>query len=190
MGLGAVIGQLRGKRIAVVHTGIGPEAAARAVEQIAKRPGIRQWIGAGFAGALAPELATADLVVQEFTVEGKRKIVSRSMPVETAAEKQALSRETGALAVDMETETLAQCREQGIAFTAIRTISDTAAQALPVPFAVWYDLRRQRPRPFRLLVWLAMHPGRVAPFARFVRGLSSVSEKLAEAIESHLAGLR
>jgi len=184
------VGQLGGQRIAVVHTGIGPEAAEQAVEEFGRQSGIRHWIGAGFAGALAPELAVADVVVQEFAVGGKRKIISRPMPVETVAGKAALYRETGAVAVDMETETLAKCREWGSAFTAIRAISDTAEQALPVPFVVWYDFRRQRPRPFRLLAWLAMHPGRVVPFARFVRGLSAVSEKLAEAIQSRLAGLR
>lgn len=186
--LGGIMGQLGRAQIAVVHTGIGPEAAGRAVEEMGKRSGIRHWIGSGFAGALAPELGIGEVVREEF--EGKRRIVSRSMPVETVEEKQALYRETGAAAVDMETETLARCRERGITFTAIRAISDTATQALPVPLAVWYDLRRQRPRPLRLLAWLATHPGRVAPFARFVRGLSAVSEKLAVAIQSHLAGSR
>ena len=175
-----------------VHTGIGVEAAAKAAGALLTEEGIRVVIGAGFAGGLAPGLRCGDLIMQRDAPagEGARQIVSRPLPVETVEAKAALFRETGAQAVDMETETLATaCHAKGVEFFAVRAISDTAGEPLPVPFRVWFNIERQRPRVLRLLAWLALHPAKIAPFARFVRGLAAVSEKLAVGIEKEIRTL-
>jgi len=176
-------GVIDGIRLAIAHTGIGPESAARAIELLVKDARFQRIIAAGFAGALSPELSAGEVVTDFRTGPGPDRIVSRALPVETPVAKSALHHETGALAVDMETETLAEaCRARRVPFTAVRAISDTAGEALPVPFAIWFDVRRQHPRALRLLFWLAMHPARVAPFVRFVRRLSVVGESLAGGI--------
>jgi hypothetical protein len=54
---------------------------------------------------------------------------------------------------------------------AVRAISDTAKQALPVPFDQWFNIDEQRPRPGRLAAFLVKNPGRILPFTRFVAGL-------------------
>jgi len=58
-----------------------------------------------------------------------------------------------------------------------------------VPFADWFDIQRQRPGVFRLLKYLASHPGRIAPFARFVRGLAPARATLAEFLVGFLETL-
>src|SRR5207244_2077281 len=108
-------------------------------------------------------------------------IISRANAVESIADKAALFHETGALAVDMESEAVAAaCRAAGVPVLVVRTISDPAGAPLPVPFAEWFDLRRQQPQVVGLLKYLALHPGRIGPFAHFVRGLAPARHALAE----------
>lgn len=173
-------------RVFCVHTGIGAGAVKHLLPALLQRWNPGMVLGAGYAGALDPALTVGDVILDDRThgIEGPRRIVSRHDPLETVEAKAAVFRETGARAVDMETEaTAACCASFGVPMMAIRSISDTAAEPLPVPFAIWYDLSRQRPRPLRLLGWLAAHPARIAPFARFVRRLSGVSEALALSVE-------
>ncbi len=184
-----LLGTRNGQRVAVAHTGIGPEAAARVGEVLLRGRKFERVIGAGFAGALAPGLAAGEVMVEAGDGAASRRLVSRALPVESVEEKAALHRETGAVAVDMETETLAAiCAQRGVAFTAVRAISDTAEEALPVPFAVWFDVPRQCPRVWSLIGWLAVHPGRIGAFVRFVRRLGMVSERLADGIEAYARG--
>jgi adenosylhomocysteine nucleosidase len=183
----------RGRRdLAVVHTGMGLDAAARASEALLAdlRP---DWLlSGGFAGALDPRLRLGDVIVAEnFSSPAllprcrseRGTLVSRARPAELVAEKAALFRDTGALAVDMETEAIAAaCRRAGVPLLAIRAISDTAATPLPAPLAEWFDLARQRPRPQRLLAYLGRRPSAILPFVRFVRGLPTARGALTRAM--------
>jgi hypothetical protein len=80
----------------------------------------------------------------------------------------------------MESEAIAAvCRAASVPLLVVRSISDPAGAPLPVPFAEWFDLGRQRPRVARLLKYLAFHPSRIGPFAHFVRGLAPARKSLA-----------
>lgn len=185
-------GRIGAAEIVCVHTGIGAESATRVAGEVLQQYGKVIWIGAGFAGALAPGLGAGDVVMEDhFENEGApRRIISRDLPVETVEEKAALFRATGAQAVDMETEALAGvCAAGGTSLMAVRAVSDTAQEPLPVPFRVWFHMERQRPRVVSLLWWLACHPSRVAPFARFVRRLPKVAEALAFSMEGVIGGV-
>jgi len=158
----------------------------------------RLLICAGFAGGLDPRLAIGDLVVAENLTTPDilararagapdlprcsfGSIISRAIPVESVADKAALFRETGALAVDMESEAVAAaCRAAAVPLLVIRTISDPAGAPLPVPLADWFDLPGQRPRVLGLLKYLALHPAYIGPFTHFVRGLAPARRALAE----------
>jgi adenosylhomocysteine nucleosidase len=156
-------------------------------------------ICAGYGGGLDPRLRVGDVVIDSrgqavaaaaeaccAALPGQvffGAIASQPHALETPAAKAALAHETGALAVDMETAAVARAAaEHGIPLIAVRAISDTAHDPLPVPMAHWFDLQRQRPRPLALLGYLARHWGRIAPFVRFVRGLPKARRALTEAV--------
>lgn len=170
--------------VTVVHTGIGPAAAERAIRELLAHEKPCRVISAGFAGGLDPALRAGDTLSAEFPTT---LIFSKAVPLETPAEKIAAFRKTGARIVDMETDAIcAVCAGAGIPLGSIRAVSDTAEEALPVPFDVWFDTARQRARPFALVVHLLCHPSHIAPFARFVLRLPRVAESLAQAIEAAL----
>jgi adenosylhomocysteine nucleosidase len=139
-------------------------------------------ISAGFAGGLDPALRVGDTLTMDFP---GAPILSRAMPIETPAEKIAAFHETGARLVDMETATLADaCASAGVPLVSVRAVSDSAEQFLPVPFGAWFDMQRQRARPFSLVLHLLRHPSHIAPFARFISRLPRVAQALAAAVES------
>ena len=170
--------------VTVIHTGIGPVAAERALRELLAREKPRRVISAGFAGGLDPALRPGDTLAADFPTP---LIFSKAVPLETPAEKIAAFRETGARIVDMETDVIgAACARAGIPLMSIRAVSDSADEALPVPFGVWFDTARQRARPLALVAHLLRHPSHIAPFARFVLRLPRVAEALAQAIEAAL----
>lgn len=194
------------EEIRVEHFGVGPAMAAARIESLLKEKKPRLLICAGFAGGLDPGLGVGALVVAknlcsedlltraQANASDRRdvavgSIVSRAMPVETVGDKAMLFRETGALAVDMESEAIAAvCRAHDVPLLVVRTISDPAGDDLPVPFADWFDIEGQRPQVFGLLKYLALHPGRIGPFARFVRGLAPARRALAGFLLGFLQG--
>lgn len=176
--------------VAVAHTGIGPVAAELAIRKLFETHPWRLVIAAGFAGALDPALKLGDTVMEELPTQARRRIVSAEQPVETVAAKRDLFGRTGALAVDMETDTIARlCSARPIPLLVVRAISDAADSDLPVPFPVWFNLEKQRPRPIGLLLYLARNPGRIPAFYRFVRSIRRVSEALALAVEGSVMGM-
>ena len=204
-----VVGGLDGKMIAVVHTGVGDTAAGRqrfkATIAAAATP-VKRVVSAGYAGALQPGLAVGDLVLAanrsdpDLATSARRlladeplhvgALVTKSSMAETAKAKAALGKMTGALAVDMETGWIASvCAWAGVPLLSLRVISDAADQDFPVPGRILFDAVRQRPRYLALPAWLAVHPGRIGPFVRFVRGLGPARERLAHALQTVLAGL-
>ena len=182
-----VLGNINGSEIVVCHTGVGPDSARRMIESLLSRHRPRCLISSGFAGALDPHLVCGDLVVGENfsdpvllhacrSLAGDPciygKLATEPRVVATVEAKAALARESGAVAVDMETQTIREiCVRAGVPMLSLRAISDTARQPLPVPFEVWFDPAAQKPRTLPLLRHLATHPGAIGPFARFVRGV-------------------
>jgi nucleoside phosphorylase len=184
-----VRGRLGTTELLVAHTGIGPAAAKTAIASIVARERFWLVIGAGFAGGLDPKLALGDTVLEELPSGDARRIVSTPLPVETVAAKRSLRAETGAAAVDMETDTLAgACANFATPFLAIRAISDPAHAELPVPFSAWFDLARQRARPIALLAYLARNSRKLPGFVSFVRGIPRISAALALAVEGRIRG--
>ena len=196
--LPVVTGRLGAEAVVVLHTGMGAASAREALALFWQRhgpDGIEAVIGAGFAGGLDPSLAVAALVLwgePQWLVCARATLGTRARvgalssapePLETPQAKAQWARTTGAIAVDMETETVAAfCREKGVPFLALRAISDTAGDALPVPLEAWFDLRAQRPRPVRLIGFLLRHPGRIAPFARLVGNVGRARRALTQAL--------
>ncbi len=207
--LPTVYGELAGGPVVVVHTGVGDSRTAR--EHVAHLlaetvPAVRAVVSAGYAGALHPSLAVGDLVLGVnhsspvlldevrgwLAAESFHPVGLHTAPaaVENAAAKAALHRSSGAFAVDMETAWIADaCAAAGLPMLSLRVISDAADQDFPVPGRVLYDAVRQRPRYLALPWWLARHPAQVAPFVRFVRGLSLARARLTRALRIVLTRL-
>ena len=200
-----ILGNLGREEVLLGHTGVGPEAAAENAAALLAWQRPRLLISTGFAGGLDPRLTTGDLVVatnfsEPGLVEKCRAhlaanahaffgtLTSQPHAAETVAQKAALARETGALAVDMETASIAAaCARAGVPLLAVRAISDSALEPLPVPFGEWFDLAAQRPRPLALVRYLARHRGQIGPFIRFVRGLTPARRAFTRCVASFIS---
>ncbi len=200
--LPTITGVCAGEPVIVVHTGVGDTLAGR--ERLggamARAGNVRALLSAGYAGGLAPDLRVGDLVLGEnFSAPRLAELargllrgqplhagtlVSQHAVATTAAAKSALAAGTGALAVDMETGWIAdRCASAGVPLLSLRVISDAASQDFPVPGHILFDAARQRPRYVALPAWLLAHPGRIRPFAAFVRGLGPARARLAHALQ-------
>jgi adenosylhomocysteine nucleosidase len=148
-------GNLRERTVAIVTAGVGQLAAARGTQALiaGHRP---SWvISAGFAGGLDPRLKCGDVLMADslISVDGRRLAIDLKISPESVvamkglhlgpcvasetilhrpADKAALGRRTGALAVDMESWAVGEvCRQAKTRFLAIRVISDAVDDELP-----------------------------------------------------------
>ncbi len=181
-------GSIHGVPVSIGHVGVGPRAAGVGIRKLLEEVRPKLLICAGYGGALDPTLNVGDLVLDarhasnHYPRGGIRvgRIHSRATAAERVEDKRALLGETGASVVDMETATVAgACAAAGIPMLALRVVSDSATQPLPVPMTHWFDIAKQRPRPLTLLAFLALHPAAIVPFAKFVHGLSGARASLA-----------
>jgi len=136
-------------------SGMGAERARRAAQLLADR-GARQLVSWGLAGGLQPGLASGRMLCPTgvldsrgerypVTAELQTLCLARVCPgAETGdliswdevlfdpTQKQALYRDSGALAIDMETAAIAQvARERNLDFVVLRSVFDPAEQVLP-----------------------------------------------------------
>lgn len=158
------------------------------------RDQVRGVIMAGLGGALAPELKVGDVVIQGLPErvpvfsDGVRagRLTTATGIVAGPAEKAALFRETGALAVDMETcRTEAWARETGVPFLAVRAISDTAHERLD-PAVLGFVDSDGRPRIGRVLRHLAGHPTKLPAILRLGRASQFALSRLTATLEAIL----
>ncbi len=166
-------------------SGIGGAAASAAASALIDA-GVSALMAFGTAGGLDPQLAAGSLVLPTDIVaaEGARWVrtptacawrerlstrlsaerpvsvgcvVTSAQPVETVADKAALFRDTGAVAVDMESAAVARvAAEHRVPFVCVRVVVDTAADVLPR--AVTAASRAGRLQMGRLLVGMALAP--------------------------------
>lgn len=144
-------GLLRGGKVLLLRTGMGPAALQAALSAEEGRLQDLAWVvSAGFAGGLQPALKTGDLVAdlrglpleilqaaQEIAAKQGRnlrfgKIAHADAPLSLPALKRALAQGSRAAAVDMETGPLRRWAEaRGAGFLAVRVILDGVDQRLP-----------------------------------------------------------
>jgi adenosylhomocysteine nucleosidase len=173
----------------VLITGIGRQNAGRAVRDFLQRRAAQPVFTCGFAGGLDPGLRPGEVVFltaepgldQVLRQAGAKpaRFVCATRIATTAAEKADLRRQSGADAVEMESEAIhAVCRERGIPCATVRVISDAAAEDLPLDF-------NQLSRPdlsldYGKLAWaIARSPGRIRPLLNLQRQCRAAAENLA-----------
>ena len=202
-GVETIRGHLHGKSLVVIHTGVGKKVSRERMETILRRERFEYLISAGFAGALEKDLQVVHLLVAENfsspqllsspklaladdkTFLGKLQTVSRM--IETIEERESLHKKTGAVAVDMETEFLAEvCAAHDLPMLSLRAISDTAAEPFPAPAHVLFDVAKQKTDLFRLGSYLLTHPGAFVRLNAFRQRVAVARKALAVALDTIL----
>ena len=199
---GFLLGNLGASEIALFHTGMGAARVRERLPAFLRAGRFRCLVAAGYAGGLDATLRAGEAVLgynlsDPALLDRARKTLgcrsvrfaSAAEPLETPEAKTAFFRQTAAAAVDLETETIAAlCREHGLPMLALRVISDTATETLPVPFHVCFDAATERPRIGSLLGFLARRPRRIPAFLQFVRRIRQARATLADALERLVTG--
>jgi nucleoside phosphorylase len=198
-GVESTRGRIHGKAVAVIHTGVGREVCRERMEIILRRERFEYLISAGLAGALEKGLRVGHLLVSEnFSSPQLRdspqlaladettflgKLLSVPGMVETTGERESLHQETGAAAVDMETETIAElCAAHDLPLLSIRAISDTAEEPFPAPAHVLFDVAKQETNFVRLGGYLLTHPAAFGRLNAFRQRIAVARRALADAL--------
>ncbi|HOX01882.1 MAG TPA: hypothetical protein P5555_06285 [Candidatus Paceibacterota bacterium] len=184
--------------IEVLVTGMGPRRARLALEECLASAPPRAAIAAGLAGALDPRLPRFTVLYEAdpgfprmhaWTPAGAQpgRFTTQSRIASTAAAKAQLRAETGADAVDMESEALRDlCRRHQVPSATVRVISDLASEDIPLDFNRFLD-PDGRWRWARLLASLARSPRCIAPLVRFQHCNRLAARHLASALVAFLA---
>jgi adenosylhomocysteine nucleosidase len=209
----ASVGWLNGTQVIVACTGDGRENAARGAQALLERYQVGSLMVIGIAGGLSPSLPVGRLLVAREVIEDGRLapapdtswlerarrsagatpaifVSTRDMLCTPQAKADAYSELTGGpvAAVDLETATFARAAsKRGLPYLALRAISDTAEESLPLDFNTLRD--RTGAVNSRLVALRALARPRLLPsLLDWRRRVSCCSENLARAVQTLLAG--
>jgi nucleoside phosphorylase len=195
-GIKIVRGTIGHRPIEVVHTGVGEDICRQRIGMFLENQQFDFLISGGFAGSLNHQLRVNDLLFAKnfSTVDSKHASLSNvsiysanmlTVPalIDSGAEREKIGRESGASAVDMETEFIARaCAANSIPLLALRVITDTPTQPFPAPPRVLFDIQRQRTNIAVLARFLLAHPRRTPKLVQFVRRIACAKKTLAKAL--------
>lgn len=133
--------ELNGHTIRLCLSGMVPAISKERVDRFLDSHNLDLMIGSGLAGALRPNIVVGDVVVQsadealtQAAVSALKdreipfhvgSLVTVSSPVLTPGARRELALKSNAIAVDMESQTIAAlCREREIPFLAMKGVSD------------------------------------------------------------------
>ncbi|WP_337173665.1 nucleoside phosphorylase [Paludisphaera sp.] len=208
-GLTVVEGELEGRLVVVVASGVGVAAARRGVGHLLDGHRPRSLISAGFAGALDPALNRNDLLAPRSVVDGQGaaieldptavaavptvRAIDRLLLVDRVigrvAEKSRLRAEHSADAVDMETFAAADAaRARHVPFHSLRVVSDDARTDLPPGI----DRMLNASGSYRVgaaIRALVARPSAVKDFWSLHAHAQEAADRLADALQVLLRGL-
>ncbi len=198
-GLHCTLGNMGRRHVLIARIGMGEAAAADNMGTLFDHFKLKAVVLAGYGGALVAPLKLGQVVVSSNysseAVLGFLRMLSGfdfasfcmiDEVVGTPEARAAYAHQTGAQVADMESEIVASAvSRQQIPFLAVRVISDEYEQLLPTgALAAGFDAKHARATPIRLLSYLATHPCEVAPFKKFVGGLSLARKNLTRFLEA------
>ena len=197
-GISVVRGTIGHRAIEVIQTGVGENICRKRIGKFLENQQFDFLISAGFAGSLNHELQVNDLLVaQNFsTVDLKHASLSNvsiyaanmlTVPalIDSGEERERIARESGASAVDMETEFIARaCVAHGIQLLALRVITDTPTEPFPAPPGVLFDVQQQRTHFGRLARFFLIHPSRMPALIQVARRVARARKTLASALNA------
>lgn len=199
-GVQCAVGNLgRRPNVLIARIGMGEAAAADNTATVFQHFKLKAFVLAGYGGALVAPLKVGQVVVSSNysseAVLGFLRMLSGfdfasfctiDEVVGTPEGRDEIARETEAQVCDMETAIVANIvAARQIPFLAVRAISDEHANVLPVgALAAGFNASLGKPTPFRLLRYLAAHPGEIRPFAKFVGDLSQARTNLTRFLQT------
>ena len=197
-GLSIVRGTIEHRSIAVIHTGVGEKSCKQRIEKFLENQQFDFLISAGFAGSLDRQLQVNDLLFAKnfSTLDGKQAESSLSnvsiyaanmltVPalIDSNEERERIARDSGASAVDMETEFIARaCAIHGIPLLALRVITDTPTQPFPAPPSVLFDVQQQRTRVAAFAKFFLTNPKRIPGLIEFAKRIARARRILTNAL--------
>src|SRR6184192_1283017 len=195
-GISIVRGTIDHRSIEVIHTGVGENICRERIGKFLENQQFDFLISAGFAGSLNHELQVNDLLVAKnfSTVDLKHASLSNvsiyaanmlTVPalIDSGEEREKIARESGASAVDMETEFIARaCAMHGIPLLSLRVISDTPRERFPGPSKILFDIERQRTHVQKLATFFLAHPKQIPCLIAFIRRIARARKTLADAL--------
>jgi nucleoside phosphorylase len=194
-GITIVRGTINDRVVEVLHTGVGEEICRERIGKFLADAQFDMLISTGFAGALTDRLQVNDLLVaQNFsTIDLKQAQISPSVRtgdlltlrtlLHSREDRQRIARESGAAAVDMETEFIARaCAAHGIPLLSLRVITDTPDQPFPAPPEVLFDVEQQRTHIWRFAKFFVARPNRVPALIQFAKRIALARKTLATAL--------
>jgi adenosylhomocysteine nucleosidase len=201
-----LFGKIGDRDVTIVHTGVGAENCNERLEILLHKARPEFVITAGFAGAVAENLAVGDLILAEnfshptllnLAKEILRNRNARSVKLFTSAsvinstsERAEIARQSGAAAVDMETGAIVGvCSAHGVPVLSLRAISDTPRDPLPAPPDLLLDIERQRTNYGRLFAYILREPASALRLLRFGQSIARVRKVLTDAIIELAGGL-
>src|SRR5205823_20626 len=179
-------------------TGVGEKICRQRIERFLENQQFDFLISAGFAGSLNHQLQVNDLLVAKnfSTLDVKQgqssisgvpihavNMLTVPAPIDSNEERERIAGESGASAVDMETEFIARaCVSHGIPLLALRVITDTPTQPFPAPASVLFDIQRQRTQIAVLAKFFLAHPRGMPGLIQFARRISRARKTLSNAL--------
>jgi nucleoside phosphorylase len=183
--------------VCIIHTGVGANECQKRLDVFLQNERPQMLISSGFCGGTSDQVSPSDLVIAEnFSEPGLRiraraalshmavgKLFSAGEVVDPMSDRYAIGRKHGAIAIDMETETIARiCAGENIPLLALRVVSDSPAAPFPAPPNVLFDVKAQRTKFSKLFAHLACDPAAAVRLAKFSKQIKAAREKLAEAL--------
>ncbi len=191
-------GNIDDRDVEVLHTGVGQKVCRERIGKFLQDQRFELLISTGFAGALNEELRVGDLLLAKnfSTIDlHPRRSSPSNLPIHVADllttptlidssdERNKIARESGAAAVDMETEFIVRaCAAHGVPILSLRIITDTPREPFPAPPKVLFDIEQQRTRMTALARFFLAHPNRLPRLAQFARRIAHARKTLANAL--------
>ena len=200
------------RTLCLLETGVGAAAMEKALSWLLSGPLIdgapyrpSLVLSAGFSGAIVPGLNVGDLILADEIAEGegegvvwpatwpsgasphrRGRLLTMSSLVGRPEEKRRLGRQSGAVAVDMETAVAARlCSTAGVPFGSLRVISDDVDT--PLSDALLAVLGDGRVRPGRLTAAILRRPSLIAELLRLAAHTRLAARRLALGLDALLA---
>lgn len=202
-GVESIRGHIHGRPVALFHTGVGEKSCRPRIGNFLRQQQFKYLVSAGFAGALNAELRIGDLLLSEnfsspellaspqLDFADARLFVGKlsTVPgiIDSKSERDRWAEESGASAVDMETEFIAAaCATHRIPMLSLRVISDTPSAPFPAPPDVLFDLEKQKTNFARLALYLVTHPGAAVRLNAFRQRVALARQSLTSALDKLL----